>query len=150
VTEAGKLERESPEYRALVQYKGAYILRMLQWVMGDEKFNDFLIKYVQRFSNSPASTEAVKKLAGEVTGDDLTYFFEQWLVDTGVPEMKSTSRIYRVKDGYSIEGEITQDLDLFRMPVEIEVETDGDPEYQRVEVARKSSELNIMTKRKPR
>ena len=36
------------------------------------------------------------------------------------------------------------------MPVEIEVETDGDPEYQRVEVARKASELNIMTKRKPR
>jgi len=150
VTEAGKLERESPEHRALVQYKGAYIFRMLQWVIGDEKFSDFVTKYVQRFQNTPASTDAVKKLASEVAGDDLTYFFEQWLVDTGVPEMKSTSRIYRVKDGYSIEGEITQDLDLFRMPVEIEVETDGDPEYQRVEVARKASELNIMTKRKPR
>ena len=38
VLEAGKLERESPDYRALVQYKGAFILRMLQWVIGEEKF----------------------------------------------------------------------------------------------------------------
>ena len=41
VLEAGKLDRESPDYRALVQYKGAYIFRMLQWVIGDEKFQRF-------------------------------------------------------------------------------------------------------------
>jgi len=150
VLDAGKLERESPNYRALVQYKGAYVLRMLQWVIGDEKFHTFLTRYVERFQNTPASTDAVKKLASEVAGDDLDYFFEQWLVDTGIPEMKSTASIYRVRDGYKIEGDITQDLDLFRMPVEIEVETDGEPEYQRVDVARQSSELNISAQRKPK
>ena len=150
VLDAGKLERESPNYRALVQYKGAYVLRMLQWVIGDEKFHTFLTRYVERFQNTPASTDAVKKLASEVAGDDLDYFFEQWLVDTGIPEMKSTASIYRVRDGYKIEGDITQDLDLFRMPVEIEVETDGEPEYQRVDVARQSSELNITAQRKPK
>jgi aminopeptidase N len=150
VFEAGKLERESPEYRALVQYKGAYVLRMLQWVIGDEKFHTFVTKYVERFQNTPVSTDAVKKLAAEVNGDDLDYFFEQWLVDTGVPEMKSDIRIYRIARGYRIEGEIKQDLDLFRMPVEVEIETDGEPDYQRVEVARQSSELNIVTERKPK
>ena len=150
VLDAGKLERESPDYRALVQYKGAYVLRMLQWVIGDEKFNTFLTKYVERFQNTPASTDAVKKLASEVTGDDLDYFFEQWLVDTGIPEMTSSASIYRVRDGYRIEGDIKQDLDLFRMPVEIEVETDGEPEYQRVDVSRQSSELNIQAQRKPK
>jgi aminopeptidase N len=150
VLDAGKLERESPDYRALVQYKGAYVLRMLEWVIGDEKFHTFLTRYVERFQNTPASTDAVKKLASEVVGDDLDYFFEQWLVDTGIPEMTSTASIYRVKDGYKIEGEIKQDLDLFRMPVEVEVETDGEPEYQRVDVARQSSELNLQTQRKPK
>jgi len=150
VLDAGKLERESPNYRALVQYKGAYVLRMLQWVIGDEKFHTFLTRYVERFQNTPASTDAVKKLASEVAGDDLDYFFEQWLVDTGIPEMTSTASIYRVRDGYRIEGDIKQDLDLFRMPVEIEVETDGEPEYQRVDVSRQSSELNIATQRKPK
>src|SRR4030095_3160327 len=105
---------------------------------------------VERCQNTPASTDAVKKLASEVVGDDLDYFFEQWLVDTGIPEMTSTASIYRVKDGYKIEGEIKQDLDLFRMPVEVEVETDGEPEYQRVDVARQSGELNLQTQRKPK
>ena len=36
------------------------------------------------------------------------------------------------------------------MPVEVEIETDGEPEYKRVDVARQSSELNITTNRKPK
>ena len=150
VLEAGKLERESPDYRALVQYKGAYVLRMLNWLIGDEKFQTFLTRYAERFQNTPASTDAVKKLATEVHGDDLDYFFEQWLVDTGVPEMNLTSFTYRVRNGYRITGDIKQDLDLFRMPVEIEIETDGGPEYQRVDVARQSSEVTMITERKPK
>ena len=150
VVEAGKLERESSDYRALVQYKGAYVLRMLRWVIGEEKFGEFLTKYVERFQNTPASTDAVKKLASEVSGEDLGYFFDQWLVDTGVPEMKADTKTFRVKNGYRIEGEIRQDLDLFRMPVELEIETDNEPEYQRVEVARQLSEFNLISERKPK
>jgi aminopeptidase N len=148
--EAGTLERESPEYRALVQYKGAYIFRMLQWVIGDEQFSQFLTRYVERFQNTPASTDAVMKLATEVHGEDLGYFFDQWLVDTGVPEMKADWRVWRVKEGYRIDGEIRQDLDLFRMPVELEIQTDGEPDYKRVDVARQASEFSVVTERKPK
>lgn len=148
--EAGKMDRESPEYRALVQYKGAYIFRMLRWVIGDDKFNEFITRYVSNFQKTPASTEAVMKLASEVAGEDMGYFFDQWLVDTGIPEMKAEWRVWRVKDGYRIDGEIRQDLDLFRMPVELEIETDGDPDYKRIDVARQASEFSVMTDRKPK
>lgn len=148
--EAGTLERESPEYRSLVQYKGAYIFRMLQWVIGDEKFNEFLTRYVERFQNTPASTDAVKKLASEVYGEDLGYFFAQWLTDAGVPEMTADWRVWRVKEGYRVDGEIRQDLDLFRMPVELEIQTDGEPDYKRVDVARQTSEFSVVTERKPK
>ena len=150
VVEAGKLERESSDYRALVQYKGAYVLRMLRWVIGEEKFGEFVTRYAQSFQNAPASTDAVKKLASEISGEDLGYFFDQWLVDTGVPEMKAETKTFRVKSGYRIEGEIRQDLDLFRMPVELEIETDNEPEYQRIEVARQLSEFNLISERKPK
>jgi aminopeptidase N len=150
VVEAGKLDRESPEYRSLVEYKGAYVFRMLQWVIGDAKFHEFLVKYADTFQKTPASTDAVKKLAADVADQDLDYFFEQWLVDSGVPEMTADWQTFRVKDGYRIEGVIKQDLDLFRMPVEIEVSTDGEPDYKRVEVARQSSDFMVTTERKPR
>jgi aminopeptidase N len=122
--DAGKLERESPDYRALVQYKGAYVLRMLRWLIGKEKFSEFLVRYVDRFQNTPASTDAVKRLASDVSGDDLNYFFEQWLVDTGVPEMTAEHGSGGSRKDFG-STEMGQDLDLFRMPVELEIETDG-------------------------
>src|SRR6185436_18703259 len=150
IVEAGKLDHETPEYHALVEYKGAYVFRMLQWVIGEDKFHDFLVKYVDRFQKTPASTDAVKKLAAEAAGQELDYFFEQWLVDSGIPEMTAEWKILRIKDGYKIDGVIKQDLDLFRMPVELEISTDGEPDYKRVDVARQSSDFNITTERKPR
>jgi aminopeptidase N len=148
--EAGKLDRESPDYRALVENKGAFIFRMLQWVIGDEKFAEFLTRYVERFKDTPASTAAVTRLASDVSGQDLDYFFTQWLEDSGVPEMTAEYQVFRVKDGYKAEGTIKQDLDLFRMPVELEVTTDSEPEYKRVEVARQSSDFSVITERKPK
>jgi tetratricopeptide (TPR) repeat protein len=105
---------------------------------------------VDRFQKTPASTDAVKKLAADTAGQDLDYFFEQWLNDSGIPEMTANWQMLRVKNGYKIEGVIKQDLDLFRMPVELEITTDGEPDYKRVEVARQSSDFSVTTERKPK
>jgi tetratricopeptide (TPR) repeat protein len=150
VRQAGGLDKETPDYRALVQYRGAYIFRMLQWVVGDENFDKLLARYTQQFQSTPASTEAFEKLANEIAGGDLNYFFDQWLNGTGVPEFKTTWTSFRTKTGYLVQGTVKQDLDLFKMPVEFEVVTDGDPEYARVEVVGESSELDVKTQRKPK
>ena len=47
-------------------------------------------------------------------------------------------------------GEITQDLDLFRMPMEIRVDTDGQPEMKRIEVVGTRSPYAVETFGKPR
>src|SRR5437867_2899380 len=100
VRQAGGLDKETPEYRALVQYRGAYIFRMLQWVIGEENFDKLLARYTQQFQNTPASTEAFEKMANEIAGGDLNYFFDQWLNGTGVPEFKVDYTVFRRKDGY--------------------------------------------------
>ena len=150
VTQAGNLNKESADYHSLVQYKGAFMFRMLQWVIGDEKFNELITEYVTKFKNSPASTEAFIKLTSDVAGGDLSYFFDQWLNSSGVPEFTDEYTVFRTKDGYKVQGQIKQDLDLFRMPIEIEIQTDADPEYQRVEVSGPSSDFDITTQRKPK
>jgi aminopeptidase N len=150
IRRAGGLDRDSAEYHALVEYKGGYVIRMLRWVMGEDKFNTLMAQYLQKFQNTPASTEAFTDLASKVAGEDLTYFFDQWLNSSGVPEFKDEYTVFRTKDGYKVMGRITQDLDLFRMPVELQILTDGDPEYQRVEVKGPSSDFDIVTQRKPK
>ena len=150
IRQAGGLEKDSPEYRSLVQYKGAFVLRMLRWVIGEESFQKLLTQYLERFQNTPASTEAFEKLASEVAGGDLNYFFDQWLNSSGVPEFKQEYTVFRTKDGYKIMGQIKQDLDLFKMPVELQIQTDGDPEYARVDVSGESSDFDVLSQRKPK
>ncbi len=146
----GGMGKESPEFLSLVRYRGAYVLRMLQWLIGDEQFKDLLTQYVQRFSSTPASTESFAQMASKIAGGDLTYFFDQWLNTSSVPEMKIEYTVFRTARGYKIMGQITQDLDLFKMPVELQIQTDGEPEYARVEVVGPSSDFDIVTQRKPK
>ena len=150
VRQAGGLDKDTPEYHSLVRYRGAYVLRMLQWVIGEENFEKLLARYLQQFQNTPASTEAFEKLANELAGGDLNYFFDQWLNGSGVPEFKVDYTIWRQKNGYRVDGTVKQDLDLFKMPVEFQIQTDGEPEYARVEVVGPSSDLDVKTERKPK
>ena len=150
IRQAGNVEKDSPEYRSLVMYKGAYVLRMLRWVMGDENFQKLLTAYLEKFQNAPASTEEFEKMASSAAGGDLNYFFDQWLNSSGVPELKQEYTVFRTKDGYKVVGQIRQDLDLFRMPVELQVQTDGDPEYARVDVQGEASDFDILVQRKPK
>jgi len=83
-------------------------------------------------------------------GDKLTAFFAQWVDGTGAPEFKMKYTVYRVKKGFRVVGEITQDLDLFRMPLELKVDTDGQTEMKRIEVVGTDSAFSIETFGKPR
>jgi hypothetical protein len=150
VTQAGGVEKDSPDYHALVEYKGAFVLRMLGWVMGEDKFKELLARYVEEFRNKPASTAAFTDLANNVAGEDLTYFFDQWLNSSGVPEFEQEYTVFRAKDGYKVMGQIKQDLDLFKMPVELQIQTDGEPEYARVEVSGSTTDFDVTTERKPK
>jgi tetratricopeptide (TPR) repeat protein len=150
IRQAGGLDKDTPEYRALVQFRGAYVFRMLQWVIGNENFDKLVAAYTEQFQNTPASTEAFEKLTAQIAGGDLGYFFDQWLNGTGVPEFKVDYTVFRQKNGYMVQGTVKQDLDLFKMPVEFQVQTDGEPEYARVEVVGESSEMDVKTERKPK
>ncbi len=150
VNQAGSFPEDSVEFNALAAYKGGYILRMLRDVVGEEPFAMMLHDFPTHFADKPLSTSELLQLASASAGDDLSYFFDQWLNSSGVPEFTREYTVFRLRDGYKVMGQINQDLDLFRMPVEIEVLTDGEPEYHRVWVSGPSSDFDLITERKPR
>jgi predicted negative regulator of RcsB-dependent stress response len=81
---------------------------------------------------------------------NLTPFFVQWLNSTGVPEFKMQYIIYRTHKGFSIFGTIKQDLETFHMPLEIRVDTEGNPEFKMVDVVGQSSSFTIDTFGRPK
>jgi tetratricopeptide (TPR) repeat protein len=150
LSSAGKMDIFSPEFQSLSTDKGGMILHMLRWVVGDAAFQKTMQTFAAQFAGKAATADDFRKVAEQVHGDRLTPFFAQWLDGTGAPEFKNKYSIYRVSKGFRVVGEITQDLDLFRMPLEVRVDTDGQSEMKRIEVVGTKSPYAIETFGKPR
>ncbi|HEX3682811.1 MAG TPA: M1 family aminopeptidase [Bryobacteraceae bacterium] len=149
VLQAARLEDYSPEYWALTAAKGAAILNMLRSVVGDADFKKAMHAFVDKYSWQSANSEQFRKVFEEVSNQDLRYFFIQWLESSGSPEFKLEYTVLRTQKGFRIVGKINQDLDTFRMPVDLKIETEGNPEEKRVEVTGTSSEFSVDTFGKP-
>jgi len=152
LSSAGKMDVFAPEFQSLVTDKGAMILHMLRWVLGDQKFDLTMREFASKFAGKSASLDDFKAIAEKSYGDQLTWFFSQWLDSTGAPEFKTKYTVYRLGNnkGFRVVGDITQDLDLFRMPVDLKIDTDGKTESKRIEVVGTNSAFNVETYGKPR
>ncbi len=152
LSSAGKLDIFSPEFQSLVTDKGAMILHMLRWVMGDQKYDQTMRTFASKYAGKSASLDDFRALAEQNYGQQLTWFFSQWLDSTGAPEFKTKYTIYRLGNnkGFRVVGQIAQDLDLFRMPVDLKIDTDGKTENKRIEVVGTNSAFNVETFGKPR
>lgn len=145
-----RLDVFSPQFQSLVTDKGAEILHMLRWVVGDQQFDQIMRTFLSQFSGKSVSRADFEDVASQVHGENLAYFFTQWLDSTGAPKFQNKYTVYRTPKGFRVVGEITQDLDLFRMPVELKVETDGKTEDKRIEVVGTKSPYVVETFGKPR
>jgi len=152
MSQAGKLDLYSPEFQSLTTDKGAMILHMLRWVVGDQKFDQTMRDFASQYAGKTVTADDFKNLAEKTYGDKLTWFFSQWLDSTGAPEFKSKYTIYRLGNnkGFRSVGQITQDLDLFRMPVELKIDTDGKSEEKRIDVVGTDSAFTVDTFGRPR
>lgn len=150
LSQVGKMDPFSPEFQSLTSDKGAVILRMLNWVIGDEAFDKTMRTFMAQYAGKTATVDDFRKVAEQESGQQLTWFFTQWLDSTGAPEFKNKYTIYRTNKGFRVVGEIQQDLDLFRMPVELKIDTDGKTESKRIEVSGTDSAYAVETFGKPR
>jgi tetratricopeptide (TPR) repeat protein len=170
IAEAGRLAPGTEEYRSVVVNKGAMVFHMLRALMGDANFNALLKDFYARYAGKTARIRDFEQLAEthaaqpapqeykglgnapqtEVEPPSLRPFFTQWLRSTGVPEFALEYVTYRTKKGFRIVGKVKQDLDFFRMDVEVEVQTEGNPEFKTINIAGKESPFTVETFGRPK
>ena len=148
--QSGRLEDYSPEFWAATAGKGAAVLNMLRGVMGDDNFFKLLKAFPEQYAWKSASTDDFRKVAEDIYGQSLQGFFLQWIESSGAPEFKMDYTVFRTQKGFRVVGKIAQDLDTFRMPVQLHIETEGNPEEKTVEVVGTSSEFVVETFGKPK
>jgi tetratricopeptide (TPR) repeat protein len=152
LSSADKLDYFSPEFQSLVTDKGAMILNMLRWVVGEKDYLKIMRDFAAKYAGKSASSDDFRELSEQVSGQKLTWFYSQWMDSTSAPEFKAKYTVYRLGNnkGFRIVGAISQDLDLFRMPVDLRIDTDGRTEEKRIEVVGTDSPFSVETFGRPR
>jgi len=148
----GSLDIFSPEFQSLNKDKGAMVLHMLRWVIGDAAFDKAVKNFATQYAGKPASTADFQAITEQASGQTLTSFFSQWFDSTGAPEFRNNYKVFRLGNnkGFRVTGQVSQDLDLFQMPIEVRVDTDGRSEMKRIEVSGTNSPYMIETFGRPR
>ncbi len=122
-----------------VYSKGWMVLRMLRGVLGEFTFREIMKAYAAdpRYQYGTATTEEFQALAESISGQDLGYFFDQW-VSAGDGYPRYTATWGKRPSGANWEVEVTLDQttsgswNLFQMPIDIRVETIGDTHSFRI------------------
>jgi len=142
----------SPEFQSMTLEKGAMVFHMLRWEIGDKAFLATMKGALSQFTDGSIRTSDFIKVSEAQSQQQLTPFFAQWIDGTGAPVFTNKYAVYRLGNnkGFRTIGEIQQDLDLFRMPVELRVETDGKTEIQKVDVVGTDTQYVADTFGRPR
>jgi hypothetical protein len=146
----GTLDTFDPVFQSMASDKGGMLYHMLHWVMGDQNFDKAMRALFQTYSGKLVGLKDLQKITEGIQGEQMTWFYSQWLNSTGAPEFKNKYTVFRIQKGFRVVGQVRQDLDLFRMPVQLRIDTDGKTEEKTINVVGTDSSYTIETFGKPR
>ena len=123
------------DYSLVVYKKGAWVLHMLRNMLldqdtrDDERFANLMRDFYARYEGKAASTEDFMRLAQRYAGEDLGWFFDQWVYGTDMPTYRFAYKTERTPEGkYQVTCRVEQTgvPESFRMPVPIRIDFGND------------------------
>ncbi|MFN2492687.1 MAG: M1 family aminopeptidase [Pyrinomonadaceae bacterium] len=144
------LDDQSAAYQSIVFHKGAMVFRMLRETLGKEKFDFLLRNFLRQYRGKNASIDDFEHLASQVAGENMRYFFAQWVEGTGVPEFTVDYQIIRTRSGkFRTRGTVKQTLETLRMPVQLMLRAEGDNQTATTRIEGKSEDFDLESSGQP-
>ena len=127
--------------------KGGWVLNMLRHKLGDETFWKGIRAYYKKYQNLNAMTSDFQQTMEEVSGENLSNFFQQWIFTKGYPELKWDWKYKKGKIIINLSQ--TQDHHIFDFPLEIDIQKDGKSTLSTIQVIQKNSSFKIEVDSRP-
>jgi Peptidase family M1 domain/Tetratricopeptide repeat len=146
------LDDQSTAYQYVMYGKGAMVYNLLRQTLGVPKFNQLLRSFLQQYRGKAASIDDFEKLASQVAGNNMRYFFARWIEGTGVPEFTLDYQIIRTKGGkFLARGTVKQNYDNLRLPLELRLRAEGESNLEPVviQMDETSADFNLESNGKP-
>ena len=132
--------------------KGECILHMLRKYLGDEAFFSSLKLYLENNKFKAVEIHQVRLAFEEVSGEDLNWFFNQWFLNSGHPELDIT---YQWNEELKVETVTIKQLQnlsktpLYKLPIDIDIYNNGVAERHRVIVDKENQSFAFSCLAKP-
>lgn len=138
------LDDQSAAYQSIIFFKGSMVFRMLRETMGKDKFDTLMRTFLEKFRDKSASVDDFERLTSQVAGENMRYFFAQWVEGTGVPEFTVDYQIIRTRAGkFRTRGTVKQNFEALHMPVELMLRAEGDNQTSSVRLDSKSEDFDF-------
>jgi len=125
--------RETPDFQLVRSYiedlnnvsgimmymKGAWVLRMLSEMLGEEVYDAGIRSYYAQYVNRNAQTADLRLHLEEASGTDLGWYFDQWLFQGGIPVLAGTW--LAASEGVHVELRQVQD-ERYRFSLTVDVD----------------------------
>ena len=153
VPENVDLDQFYKDYPRAKEDREAFACHMLRGQLGDETYFKLIDTYLEmrKESNQPVSTSRFQKLAEDIYGEPLGWFFNQWVNSTDLPRLKLEKVVVsRDKEDWRIQGRLLQSGDsVFRLPLKFAIDTKKGREKQRFWVETKATDFDFHTQDEP-
>ena len=105
----------------LVYEKGGWTLHMLRALIGTDTFWEGIRTYYARYRDRNASTDDLRRVFEEVSGTELSWFFDQWLHRAGHPQLHATWQYDAARKLVQLDIEQLQQGETYRVPLDVSV-----------------------------
>lgn len=138
--------------------RGAAVINMIRFTLGEELFWKAINYYVKKHQWQNVETQQLVVAIEEATGQNLQWFFDEWLYKIGHPEFEITSSYDGAKT-LTLTVKQTQKPDstrpwfqspeFFTMPVDIAITTAAGEKIQRVWIDSREKQFTFEVDSKP-
>ncbi|MDX1494669.1 MAG: M1 family metallopeptidase, partial [Longimicrobiales bacterium] len=125
--------------------KGAWVLHMLRGIVGDEAFFAGIRDYYREHLHSVADTEDFQNVMERASGQELDWFFSQWVYRPGFPSFDLDWRYLEEEAALEVTVRQVQppEWPTFRIPTEVAVVGAGGASHHSVELLLREETIRI-------
>lgn len=130
--------------------KGGLILHMLRKIVGDEAFFASLQLYLKKYQYQTAEVHQLRMAFEEVVGEDLNWFFNQWFLSSGHPDLSVTDSfangevILKV-----IQKQDEKYTPIYKLPLYIDIWVSEKKQRHHITITQKEQEFRFKVSQMP-
>ena len=142
------------DHSGVTYSKGGAVIHTLREQVGEENFWKAINTYLNRHKFGSVETTDLKKVVEDTSGQDLGWFFDQWVYGLGLPKLTATPVWNPRNRTLSLTVTQTQPASklvaqAFRLPMEVEFTISGESVVEPLEVTKRTQVFTYKLASKP-